>query len=119
MKEKNKRKPGERREQKGKREKKEKRKEKKEEKSEEKKRKEWRRKEKAKKKWPKLAPYSHQPTRLLLPSSRLLPDVPLAITTPTSQPVSSCHRQNSSLMHLLPSSKLFPDAPPAIVKTLP
>jgi hypothetical protein len=57
----------------------------------------------AKKKCPKLAPYSHQPTRLLLPSSRLLPDVPLAITTPTSQPVSSCHRQNSSLMHLLPS----------------
>jgi hypothetical protein len=50
-----------------------------------------------------LAPYSHQPTRLLLPSSRLLPVAPLAITTPTRQPVSSGHRQNSSLTHLLPA----------------
>jgi hypothetical protein len=43
-----------------------------------------------KKKTPTLAPYSHQPTRLLLPS-------PLP-------PVSSCDRQNSSLTHLLPSA---------------
>jgi hypothetical protein len=46
-----------------------------------------------------LAPYSHQPTRLLLSSSRLLPDAPLAITTPTRQPVSSCHHQDLALAH--------------------
>jgi hypothetical protein len=52
---------------------------------------------------PKLAPCSHQPTRLLLPSSRLPPDAPPAITIPTRQLVSSCHRHNSFLTHLLPS----------------
>jgi hypothetical protein len=29
---------------------------------------------------------------------------PPTITTPTRQPVSSCHRQNSPLTHLLPSA---------------
>jgi hypothetical protein len=37
----------------------------------------------------------------LLPPADLSPP---AITTPTRQPVSSCHRQNSSLTHLLPSA---------------
>jgi hypothetical protein len=98
-KQKNKKKPEERREEgkKGKKKKEEKSEEKKKERKEK-----WKRRPK-KKNSPKLAPYSHQPTRLLLPSSRLLPVAPLAITTPTRQPVSSGHRQNSSLTHLLPA----------------
>ncbi len=101
MKENNKKKPEEWREEKGKREKKDKRKEKKEEKSEEKKN-----ERKKEGEGPKKNPPNWHPT----PTSRLVSSChhhshpyPPAITTPTRI--------------LLPSSKLFPDAPPAIGRT--
>jgi hypothetical protein len=92
MKQKNKKKP----KKKGKKRKRKERREVRKEKGKKGQRKEKARKKKKKKEKPKLAPYSHHRTRLLLPSSRLLPDAPPAVTTPTRQP-----------------------CPPAIVKTLP